>query len=84
MKGNGTKMSMKEVTLIFRFIWTLKWLKMTPKGPQNDLKFNFFYHVLLKGNVTNMSMKEVKLIFRFIWTLKWPQIEYLKPCLVER
>ena len=29
MKGNEANMSMKKVKLIFRVIWTLKWLKMT-------------------------------------------------------
>ena len=90
MKGNGTNISMKELKLIYR-------AKMTPKWPQNDLKFDFFKPCLviyqMKGNLTNMSMKEVKLIFRAIWTLKWPKINLkwpqndlklnlLKPCLM--
>ena len=61
MKGNGTNISMKEVKLILRVIWTLQWPKMTPKLPQNDLKFIFFQPCLviykMKGNGTKMSMK---------------------------
>ena len=54
MKDNGTNTSMKEIKLIFRVIWTLKWPKMT------DLKMNFLKPCLviyqMKGNGTNMSM----------------------------
>ena len=31
MKDNGTNISMEEVKLIFRVVWTLKGQKMTPK-----------------------------------------------------
>ena len=41
MKDNGKVISIKEVTLIFRVIWTLQWPKITPKRPQNDFKLNF-------------------------------------------
>ena len=55
-------MSMKEVKLIFRVIWTIKLPKMTPKLTLNDLKIYLFHicHVTyqIKGNGTNAYVRD--------------------------